>query len=333
MLLCKANNSKMEEVRKFIPVSSSSDFDSLSPHIANAERDYLIPVIGQAMYDQLHTYYNSMISDPYSVEGDCKEQKLLSLVRSAVLHLSYWIGYDLLNVEVTDSGFRRTESTSVKGLWKYQDENLRGYFRIYGFNGIDTVLQYLEDNISDFPAFEGSPEYTILKSSFIPSTLIFDRIVYIRRSRLTFLRMKPHMNLVEDTEISTILGPVAFDYVKTQMLLDQPAETVVKLLEYIRKPIAYLSSAFLMEESGADLNDNGLYYTSTIAISSNDTERKPASGDRIQIMVNRNRNLGNAYLDQLRSYLVAHAADWQDVAPSTGKILSRNNKDKKTFWV
>jgi len=333
MLLCRANNPKMEEIRKYIPVNSSSDFDSLAPHIANAERDYLIPVIGQEMYNQLLSYYNEVNGDPYSPAGEGKVGKLLCLVQSAVLHLSYWIGYDLLNVEVTDSGFRRTESTSVKGLWKYQDENLRGYFRIYGFNGIDTVLQYLEDNISDFPAFEGSPEYTIQKSSFIPSTLIFDRIVYIHRSRLTFLRMKPHMQLVEDTEIATILGPVAFDYMKTQIASDPPDQKVVKLLEYIRKPIAYLASALLMEESGADLNDNGLYYTSTIAISSNDTERKPATGDRIQIMVSRNRNLGNAYLDQLRSYLVANAADWQEVTASAGKILSRNNKDKKTFWV
>lgn len=325
MLLSKENNPKMEEVRKYVPVSVSSEFDSLAPHVANAERDYLIPVIGQETYDILQEHYTG------STESE-KKTKLLELVQSAVLHIAYWIGYDLLNVEVTDGGFRRTESTAVKGLWKYQDENLKGYFRTNGFNGIDTVLQYLEDNATAFPEFSASKEYTVLKSSFIPNTLIFDRIVFINRSRLTFLRMRPHMQLVEDAEIAPILGPVAYEYVKSQMTSDTPDDKVVKLLEYIRKPVAYLASAYLMEESGADLKDNGLYYTSTIAISNNDTERKPATGDRIQIMVKRNRNLGNAYLDQLRSYLVANAADWTDVSPSTGKVLRRDNTDKKTFW-
>lgn len=325
----------MEEVRKYIPVSTSSDFDTLAPHISNAERDYLVPVIGQDMYEKLQAFYSNANTDSssgseLSITG--KMTKLLSLAQSAVLHIAYWIGYDLLNVEVTDSGFRRTESSTVKGLWKYQDENLKGYFRTNGFNGIDTVLQYLEENIDDFVEFSASEEYTILKSSFIPNTLIFDRTVFINRSRLTFLRIKPHMQLVEDADIAPILGPIAFEYVKTQMLTDNPAEKVIKLLEYIRKPVAYLASALLMEESGADLKDNGLYYTSTIAISNNDSEHKPAAGDRIHVMVNRNRNLGNAYLDQLRSYLVAHASDWPDVVPSTGKILNRNNRDKKSFW-
>jgi hypothetical protein len=87
-----------------------------------------------------------------------------------------------------------------------------------------------------------------------------------------------------------------------------------------------------MEESGADLLDNGLYFTSTIASNGNDIEKKPAAADRIAILVMRNLSFGNAYLDQLRSYLTANAADWSDVISSTGKILRRDNAGKKTFF-
>jgi hypothetical protein len=51
MLFSKIKNQKMEEIREFVPVSSSSDFDSVAPHIANAERDYLIPIIGTALFE------------------------------------------------------------------------------------------------------------------------------------------------------------------------------------------------------------------------------------------------------------------------------------------
>lgn len=330
MLLSKANNAKMQEVKSFVPVSAASDFDTLKPHIANVERDYLIPVIGQEMYNELQAFYDG--TDAGSSGTDEKLEELLHLVQSAVLHIAYWVGYDLLNVQVSDSGFKRTESDTVKGLYKYQDENLKAYFRTNGFNGLDTVLKYLEENINEFASFATSFAYTVIKSAFIPQTDIFDRIVYINKSRLTFLRLKPHIQLVEDTDIAPILGPVAYAFVKTEMVKDNPAEKVTSLLEYIRKPVAYLASALLMEESGADLKDNGLYFESTIAISNNDSQRNPANAERIQILVNRNRTVGNAYLDQLRSYLVANAADWTDVTPSTGKVFRRDNKEKKTFW-
>ena len=337
MLLSKAKNPKMEELRKFIPVSISSDFDTLAPHISNAERDYLIPVIGQETYDDLQLVYNG--SFPSSGSSSCESPEvkkkwddLLLLVQSSVAHIAFWIGYDLINSYVTDDGFKRTESEKVKGLYKYQEENLKKYFRTNGFNGLDTVLQFLEENISVFSKFGSSDQYTILKTSFIPSTSVFNRIVFIANSRLTFLRMIPHMQLIEETEIQPVMGAIALAELKDEMAKENPNKTMVAIVPIIQKAIAYLSSAMLMEESGADLQDNGLYFTASIAIGNNDTEKKPAAADRIGTLVQRNRNVGNAYLDQIRSYLVTHAADWTDVAASTGKVLRRDNADKKTFW-
>ena len=321
----------MEEIREFLPVSSSSDFDSVAPHILNAERDYLVPVIGVAMYEELEEFYEmEALSNPTAVQQ--KTAALLSLVQSAVILIAYWIGFDLLNAHISDGGFKRTESTNVKGLFKYQEENLKTYFRTNGFNGLDTVLQYLETNIADFGEFAASPASTLLKSSFIPTTDIFNDIIFINKSRLTFLRMKPHMQLIEDTEVSTILGSSAFAFVKSEMVKTDPDAKVKAILPYIRKPIAFLASALLMEESGADLTDNGLFFTTIVAGYNNDTERKPSDADRIAILVKRNRKTGNAYLDQFRSYLAANASDWTDVTPSTGKVFRRDNTNKKTFW-
>ena len=331
MLFSKEKNPKMEEIREFVPVSSSSDFDSVAPHIANAERDYLIPVIGTTMFESLMVFYKTELSEELT-EVEQRTGELFRLVQSAVIHIAYWIGFDLLNSHISDGGFKRTESTSVKGLFKYQEENLKIYFRTNGFNGLDTVLQYLETNSSDFSEFSESPSFSQLKSAFIPTTDIFNELIFINKSRLTFLRMKSHMRLIEDTEISTILGHTAFAFVKSEMVKANPEAKVTVLLSYIRKPVAYLASALLMEESGADLTDNGLFFTSTASGFNNDTERKPSTPDRIAILVNRNRNIGNAYLDQLRSYLAANSSDWTEVTPSSGKLFRRDNTDKKTFW-
>jgi len=322
----------MEEIRNFISVSSSADFNTIAPHILNAERDYLIPVIGLPMYEELQEFYDEELSSIGSGVQE-KTAELLRLCQSAVIHIAYWIGFDLLNIYLSDSGFKRTETTDVKGLFKYQEENLKIYFRTNGFNGIDTILQYLETNLADFGEFKLSPAYTLFKTSFISRTDDFNAIVFINKSRLTFLRMKPHIQLLEDSEIAPILGPVAYDYIKAEMVKDTPADKVLALIPYIQKTIAFLASALLMEESGADLLDNGLYFSATGLTRDSNTIQQPSAADRIVLLVTRNRSYGNVYLDQLRSYLVKNAADWADVIPSSGRLLQRDNTNKNTFWV
>ena len=331
MLFSLTKNPKMEEIRNFISVSSSADFNTIAPHILNAERDYLIPVIGLPMYEELQEFYDEELSSIGSGVQE-KTAELLRLCQSAVIHIAYWIGFDLLNIYLSDSGFKRTETTDVKGLFKYQEENLKIYFRTNGFNGIDTILQYLETNLADFGEFKLSPAYTLFKTSFISRTDDFNAIVFINKSRLTFLRMKPHIQLLEDSEIAPILGPVAYDYIKAEMVKDTPADKVLALIPYIQKPIAFLASALLMEESGADLLDNGLYFSATGLTRDSNTIQQPSAADRIVLLVTRNRSYGNVYLDQLRSYLVKNAADWADVIPSSGRLLQRDNTNKNTFW-
>jgi len=283
------------------------------------------------LYQKLLSFCNEEVHD-LTDESVQKTNQLLSNVRSAVIHIAYWIGFDVINALITDSGFKRTESANVKSLFKYQENNLKDYLRTSGFNGLDTVLQFLELNLADFKEFEDSPAFSLMKTSFVPTTYIFNEICFINNSRLTFLRMKPHLHLLEETEILPILGPDTYSFIKEELSRPEPDPKVHKILPYIRKPLVFLASAMLMEESGADFTDNGLYFTAVSAIHVNDTERKPSTPERISLLSARNRMLGHSYLDLLRSYLSANPSDWPDTPLSTGKLFRRSNTDKKTFW-
>lgn len=329
----------MEEVKQYISVSSSATLDTLTPHIINAERDYLIPVMGLDMYTELQQYYDGEITASGSGSGATLDtailtalDSLLKIVQAAVINISYFIGFDVINAYITDNGFKRSESDTVKGLYKYQEDNLKRYFRTNGFNGLDAVLAFMEANASKLPDYADSPIRVSLRTEFIPSASVYNGFVNIAYSRLTFLRLKPFIALIENTDILTILGAETYLYVKTEMAKDTPAAAVIALVQQIRWPLAYLSSCLLMEESGADLTDNGLYFTSTIALGNSDTQVKPSAPDRIALLVIRNRNIGNAYLDALRQYLTVHAADFPLTTVSTGKVLRRDNTDKRSFW-
>lgn len=308
--------------------------DRFSPHILNAETKFMKPLL-LGMFDELQEFYEAKTEKPTDPDDAVIWDDLTDLVskcQKSIIHLAFWIGFQNLNSTISNSGFKRSESDKMKSLFKYQEDEMKTYFRNAGFDAMDEVLSFIEENITSFSEFKESANYTLIRQSFIPDTKTFDGIVHIASSRLTFLRLRNHMNLVEDMEIFPILGAEIYTAIKTEMIKDTPDQKVMKILPYIRKPIAYLSSALLMEESGADLTEKGLYFDATRAIDNNTGERQPSSDSRIAILVTRNRAIGNAYLDQLKSYLAANIADWPTYSGQTGSVFRRDNTGKKTFW-
>jgi len=328
----------IDEIKQFLAVGAGTDFNRLKPHIQNAETVYLKPLLGAGLFKELQDFYNNPDADPPS-DNKILLPELLSLAQRSLIHLTYWSGFQVLNATISDGGFKRTETEKVKNLFKYQEVELKEYFKTTGFNGLDEILFYLEMEMKksevapvNFKSFANSEAWTILKSSFIPDTSTFNSIVFINHSRLTFLRLKSPMQLVEDLDIKPLLGEIIFNDIKLEMVKKIPAAKVTAILPYIQKALAYLATALLMEESGADLTDKGLYFESTSSENNLMTNKQPAESERINFLTKRNKGIGLNYLERLKSYLNANATDWPAYSGQTGNALRRNNTDKKSFW-
>ena len=321
----------LSEIQQYIAVGNGTDLNRLKPHILNAETAYMRPLLGSALFDEIQDYYDE---PPTGTLTDVQEAtaELIVKVQKSLIHLAYWMGFAVLNALISDGGFKRSESTTIKSLLKSQEDDLKEYLKTAGFNAMDEVLEFIEINIAHFNEFKLSTNWTVLKSAYIQDTKTFESIIFINNSRLTFLRLKSYSGLVEDMEIRPLLGTDIFDEVKAEMVKPEPATKVLALLSYIRKPIAYLSTAMLMEESGADLAEKGLYFESTSATTLSGKNIQPSNSERIALLAARNRSLGNAYLDQLKSYLAANVTDWPNYSGQTGSVFHRDNSGKKTFW-
>jgi hypothetical protein len=140
------------------------------------------------------------------------------------------------------------------------------------------------------------------------------------------------MQLVEDLDIKPILGETIFNEIKLEMVKPKPSEKMLAILPSIQKATAYLATAHLMEESGADLTEKGLYFESTDAYNNLMTNKQPSESDRINFLAKRNKGIGLNYLERLKRYLIANAEDWPTYCGQTGNALRRNNTDKKSFW-
>ena len=321
--------SNVNEIKVILPIGVGNDFNRIKPHIENAENRYIKPLLGFEMYDALVTLYKAEESQT-PTDDEKLRRELLGKIQFATIYLAYYIGFDFLNVSVTDAGFQRMETERTKGLYKYQEDAIKAFFAETGFNALDDVLTFLELNIDSFEEFMTSENFNKLITSFLPTVKVVEEIPFnIHRSNLIFLALKPSIAYIEDTTIRPVLGETIYATVKTEMANEVIDAKVLKLFPYIRKPLIYLASAMLMEETGATLYDKGLYFEKNEDQQRAKTVKAPATEQRIAVLVSRNRVIGNSYLELLKSHL---PENWPEYSGQTGSVYKRDNYGKKTFF-
>jgi len=319
----------INEIKAILPIGVGNDFNRLKPHIENAENRYIKPLLGFDIYNQLSELYITQESHEPD-ETEILHRELLGKVQFATIHLAFYIGFDFLNISVTDAGFQRIETERTKGLFKYQEDAIKTFFAETGFNALDDILTFLDLNIEFFEQFMNSENFNKLITSFLPKVKTIEEIPFnIHRSNLIFLALKPSVAYIEDTAIRPVLGETIYATVKSEMANEVVAAKVRVLLDYIRKPLIYLASAMLMEETGATLGDKGLYFAKNEDQQRAKFVKEPATAERITVLVNRNRLIGNNYIEMLKAHLLKI---WPEYSGQTGSAFKRDNNGKKTFF-
>jgi len=334
MLITAAKNENFEEIKSFLPVSVSSDFESILPYIESAESEFIQPMLGIALYANLLAYYaNNDVTGEWIGSNKAKWGELLKKVQRSIINLAYWMGFDMLNASFDASGFHREESESRKSLFKSQEEALRSGFRNNGFNALDKVLAYLDENLTVFPDFKTSQSYTVRKSSFVPDTISFNKIYFIDNSRLIFLKFQRFIDQAEDFEIQSLLGTSLYTRIKAEMIKDTPNADIVALNAYIQKVVVYLAVSNGLTELGVNITDRSIFLESQAATTDNTQVRQPVPDPVLMQMIKAAKVAAEKYTSLLKSFLAAYPLKYPEYSGQTGSVYTRDNVDKKTFWV
>ncbi|MDT8394253.1 MAG: DUF6712 family protein [Bacteroidales bacterium] len=342
MLFKAENNAKADEIRQYISVNSSISFDSLLPHIESAESKYIKKILGREQYLELCAYYSDPLAWP-PIERIPKTHedwlaKLLKLVQKSLINLALLDGFAILSVNIGDSGAFRKETDSQKPLFQYQEENLKNTFRTEGFNTLDAILEFLEENINNFPIFKESDTYTVFKSKFIPTATVFNEYYNIGGSRLVFLHLQKYIDLVNDFSIIPVIGRSFFDELIVAMTsgvdLTDKQKSVIRFIQKIQ---AFLSVSKGIATLGMNITHNGTYFISDGTNSSNFRKKDPASIENLRLDIKNTQQTGQAYIDYLKDYLHDNIEDFPTYAEfnayNQGEPTDhRDNTDKKTFW-
>jgi hypothetical protein len=284
-----------EELKQFVPATVTFDFEAVKPFIHQAEVKYIMPYLGVDQFNALRVAYqaNSLSN---------AQTKLLELVRIPLANFAFALFVPVGQLQIAASGIQQGGSKDKKAAAQWQIDELQTSFMNAGYDAIDPMLEYLEENKLLFPAWASSTAYTVLKQFFINTARQFSEFVWINESRRTFLTLRAHMKKTEEFSILPITCKPLFAELKSQILSGSISGANQALLNLIRPAVAHLTIARAIEELSVVFSENGIQVANNVG-STYTKGKEPASDARLQRLKCQAQADGETYLARIRELL------------------------------
>ena len=208
----------------------SLDLQSIAPTIEMVLEEHIIPYLSQDQFDALYTAWQN---DTLSLS----QEALLPYVQKPLALLSLAEYASIGDVMLSDSGMHRKEldEEGLKTAYKYQKNSYVDYMLKNGWNKVEKMLLFLEDNLSDYPLWDSSPEATSHRAFFLRYAQEFKEHYLRNFNRHTFEIIRPIIEEVELLAILPLLGKPQYEELKTTASTEQ-----LKLIPFLQKAMVHL---------------------------------------------------------------------------------------------
>lgn len=317
------------ELKQYLSASSALKIDTLQPFINQAERRYLIPLIGQAQYNLLLAAYNAAENNASAITN--ADLKALCLIaQESVANLCLMVAIPQLSVLLSDAGIRRNDGTDVKTAFQYQEQNLQESFADAGFDALEDMLSLMEANADAYTAWNASPERAKSKKYFITGGLQFTDYYQIYRSRQVYLAISYIMHRIENFQLKKLVGDDMFNDLKQNPTTDTNKEL---LQDYIYPAIALLTISKGLIERAVKIGQLGVT-VGFVAPDRNRPSKEPAPANYVADMAKQLLADGNEYLSRMQDLIQANPTDYPlYVDPiEAGRLYNVNNTRHNKFF-
>lgn len=308
----------IETFKKYVKVNINSDIKTLAPAITEAERRFIIPALSQELYQKLDEHVNGSSASP-----DEGLDAILAKVEIPLANIAYWLHIPAGGVMMDDAGIHVLSTDSHKPASEYKTEDLKESVATAGFDALDDLFAFLEENKTNYPEWVASDSYTIFNELFLRTAKEFSKEYNIGNSRRTFLAIRHLIRDNQKTHIKKILGENLYNEILAQLKSrytveegsgsggDDPLTALNQLLlENIRPALAYLTISDATYELPLEFRGNGIIVNATEPTMDSGKIKKPAENTRLQTIATRAQQKGEDYLKRLQLWLNANAASY-----------------------
>lgn len=313
------------QLQQIVPVSAALSDEQIVPSLDSAVELFILPVLGEATLNALI----ACVASPTDTQ-----LRALRLLRRAVVNLALWYNFHELNVHITDQGFQRQESESFKGVYRYQEIELRQSFKNKGFNSIDALIVYLNAHLTTFTTWSSAPGYVERDKALVKGPDEIGDFSMINGSYLVYLTLLPQFAVQLDTVVEPAIGTKAVEFLRAYLNGDFDGDTTKaalgeKLRLAVVKVVVLGALANHVRNIG-EITDRGLYYRA-IAANTSQVESVDAARDSerarqsAQFMQEKHH-----YMHRLTSFVKTEMYDMYVGDPHD--VHNRHNDHKHTFW-
>jgi hypothetical protein len=283
----------ISEFQKFVRLQGTISDDTIMVAVPDAQEKYIRQILGDELLADLELWYN--LEDPTEMDH---YTALLPYVQRALARFTIFVVSPELDVNVTSSGIGVVSSdhlapASSDRVAKFDKNN-----ELRGWDNVETLLRFLENNAADYPEWVASEGYTLSIRNLVNSATEFDRIFSIGKSRLMFNNYRPVMDDVDMLRIYPVISEDLFTRIITEIKAKNITSAVKAILPLLQRAEVYFAAVDKIDRS----NYNGVGVEMNLTMLNRDIELYTSKA--------------KTYLSQALAIMNANIADYPEYRDS-----------------
>jgi hypothetical protein len=277
--------------------------------LAETEATFIAPLLGAPLYDWLRAAYEA---PGFDAQALTPEAGLLRAVQAPLARLAATTGITAHQVSITGTGVHITSTDKVKTAFQWQSRELQALHQRRGYQGLDALVQWLEDHRDDAPelqAWAASPAGRRHRRELFTSATAFQEYQNIGASWLVFEALRPVRRRLEAQELRTALGEEFLQELHEQVetrTLTSENENLLRSRVY--PALASLTIAHAVPALALRLTPGGIDLAVARADDANAKEADAGLNELLRQMASECLAVGERYLRQLTDHLDTRAS-------------------------
>lgn len=236
--------SSIADFRKYIPIDANTKLATMQPYIEEAERLYIVPLLGQAFYDELTA---ALDAGPL----DADDTAVLPYIQRPLAYYAQLLAIPHLASTFGELGIRQHRGEDSDPAPRWLQEKLQFQALRSGDTHAEELLTFLETHATavKYATWHSSDANTINSGFIVYNTKVASKHIDIGESRRVFLRLRSNIREIETRIIPKLIGKEQYNDLVTNMKAGNttaPEDALVALLEpIICKRALYLRLPFM----------------------------------------------------------------------------------------
>jgi hypothetical protein len=287
-------------------------WDTWGPFVEQAQRRHLQPWLGRELLTQLDGYLTGGTQDAALDE-------LLQLLRPAAAYFAQVEALPLLNVRIGEAGIQETSGAGSAAVrqWSYLETQMASVGAAE--SALEDALAFLEMHPAEYPIWAASPACTLQRDQLFARAGELTRYLNIQGSRRAYLALQPFLQRAEELYVVPVLGYEADAQLRARRIAGTVTPTDLALLKALRRATAQFGLAEAIPELTLNLSAAGL---SVVADVYSIRQRIASQQPDTATLATKAEALGQRYLQELREFLEANAAQVPGYAPAATQDFS-----------